>query len=177
MKKIYSPLLEKSIKFLKAGDEVLLEGVIYTARDLAHQELTRAIKKKRGLPVSLKNQIIYYCGPTPALKKRAIGSCGPTTSSRMDAWTLDLLKLGLKGMIGKGSRGPQVKAAIKKYKAVYFLAIGGAGALLSTKVKKAEVVAYKRFGPEAIYRLEVEDFPLIVGIDSQGRDIYKRRDP
>ena len=95
----------------------------------------------------------------------------------MDAWTLDLLKLGLKGMIGKGSRGPQVKAAIKKYKAVYFLAIGGAGALLSTKVKKAEVVAYKRFGPEAIYRLEVEDFPLIVGIDSQGRDIYKRRDP
>ena len=172
MRKIHTPLTEECIKSLKAGDEVLLEGVIYTARDLAHQELTWAIKQRRKLPVSLKNQVIYYCGPTLPLKKRPIGSCGPTTSSRMDAWTEDLLKVGLKGMIGKGSRSPGVRGAIKKYRAVYFLAIGGAGALLSTKVKKAKVIAYKKFGPEAIHRLEVKDFPLIVGIDYRGRDIY-----
>ncbi len=173
MKKIYTPLIERSIESLKAGDEVLLDGVIYTARDLAHQEMIRAIRQKKPLPVSLRNQVIYYCGPTAALAGRVIGSCGPTTSSRMDAFTLDLLKAGLKGMIGKGARSPEVKRAIKKYRAVYFLAIGGAGALLSTRVKKARVAAYKRFGPEAIYRLEVENFPLIVGIDCRGRDILK----
>lgn len=175
MKRIYSPLVKKSIKSLKVGDEVLLSGVIYTARDLAHQELSDAIRHNRELPICLRGQVIYYCGPTPRQKDRVIGSCGPTTSSRMDDFTLDLLKTGLKGMIGKGPRSPQVRAAIKKYKAVYFLAIGGCGALLSTKVKKARVVAYKKFGPEAIYRLEVEDFPLIVGIDSAGRDIYIRK--
>ena len=175
MKKIYTPLIERCIQSLKAGDEVLLDGVIYTARDLAHQELVCTIRKKKKLPLSLRNQVIYYCGPTPAQEGRVIGSCGPTTSSRMDAFTIDLLKAGLKGMIGKGIRSPEVRTAIKKYKAVYFLTIGGAGALLSTRVKKAKVFAYKRFGPEAIYRLEVENFPLIVGIDSRGRDIYKRR--
>ncbi|UCB57780.1 MAG: fumarate hydratase C-terminal domain-containing protein [Candidatus Omnitrophota bacterium] len=172
---MYSPLAEKSIKSLKVGDEVSLSGVIYTARDLAHQELSDAVRHNRKLPICLRDQVIYYCGPTPRQKDRVIGSCGPTTSSRMDDFTLDLLKVGLKGMIGKGPRSPQVRAAIKKYKAVYFLAIGGCGALLSTRVKKARVVAYKKFGPEAIYRLEVEDFPLIVGIDSAGRDIYKRK--
>ncbi len=175
VKKIYTPLIEENIKSLKAGDEVALDGVIYTARDLAHQELARAIRQKKRLPISLKNQVIYYCGPTPAQEQRAIGSCGPTTSSRMDSWTFELLKMGLKGMIGKGARSPEVRRAIKKYRAVYFLAFGGAGALLSTRVKRARIVAYKRFGPEAIYKLEVEDFPLIVGIDSRGRDIYRRR--
>jgi fumarate hydratase subunit beta len=171
MRKIYTPLLETTVKSLKAGEEVLLDGIIYTARDRAHQELAKAISRKKRLPFSLRNQIIYYCGPTPAKKPRVIGSCGPTTSARMDVFTLDLLKLGLKGMIGKGARSIQVKRAIKKYRAVYFLAIGGAGALLSTKVKKARVIAYKRFGPEAIYKLEVQDFPLIVGIDCRGRGI------
>ena len=175
MKKIYTPLIERNIRSLKAGDEVALDGVIYTARDLAHQEMAKAIRQNRKLPISLRNQIIYYCGPTPAQERRAIGSCGPTTASRMDAFTVDLLKVGLKGMIGKGGRSPEVRRAIKKYRAVYFLAIGGCGALLSTRVKKAGVVAYKRFGPEAIYKLQVEDFPLIVGIDSQGRDIFRGR--
>ena len=177
MRKIYTPLIKDCISSLKAGDEVFLSGVIYTARDLAHQELTKAIKQNKSLPLSLVNQIIYYCGPTPAPSNRVIGSCGPTTSSRMDDFTVDLLKRGLKGMIGKGRRALEVRQAIKKYGAVYFLAIGGAGALLATKVKKARIVAYKGFGPEAIYRLEVEDFPLIIGIDCRGRDIYRRRDP
>lgn len=177
MKKIYTPLIGKTIKTLKAGDEVLLDGIIYTARDMAHQELVRAISRKERLPVCLRDQIIYYCGPNPARKQTVIGSCGPTTSARMDDFTVDLLKIGLKGMIGKGSRSPEVRRAIKKYAAVYFLTIGGAGALLSTKVKRAKVVAYRRFGPEAIYKLEVEDFPLIVGIDSQGRDVFNMKEP
>jgi len=175
MKKIHTPLTEKCIRSLRAGDEVRLSGVIYTARDLAHQQLSLAISRKRKLPLCLKNQIIYYCGPNPPAKKMAIGSCGPTTSSRMDEFSEDLLKAGLKGMVGKGSRSEIVKLAIKKYKAVYFLTIAGAGALLATKIKKAKVVAYKKFGPEAIYRLEVEDFPLIVGIDCRGRDIFKKK--
>jgi fumarate hydratase subunit beta len=175
IKKIYTPLTKECITSLKAGDEVLLDGVIYTARDQVHQELVKAIKQKKRLPLSLRNQVIYYCGPNPPLEKRAIGSCGPTTSSRMDPFTVDLLKRGLKGMIGKGRRNPEVRRAIKKYKAVYFLTIAGAGALLSTRVRKASVFAYKGFGPEAIYKLEVEDFPLIVAIDSQGRDVFKKR--
>jgi fumarate hydratase subunit beta len=175
MRKIHTPLTKNCIQSLKVGDEVLLSGVIYTARDLAHQQLVKAIRQKKRLPVSLENQIIYYCGPTPAPKKRAIGSCGPTTSARMDIFTAALLEVGLKGMIGKGSRNTQVKDAIKKHRAVYFLAIGGAGALLATKVKRAKPLAYKKLGPEAIYRLEVEDFPLIVGIDSCGKDIFEKR--
>lgn len=173
MRKIYTPLIERDIKSLKVGDEILLDGIIYTARDIAHQKLAKAVREGKRLPVSLKGQLIYYCGPTPVLKGRAIGSCGPTTSSRMDNFTIDLLRAGLKGMIGKGSRSPEVREAIKRYRAVYFLTFAGCGALLSTKVIKADVVAFKRFGPEAIYRLEVENFPLIVGIDSQGRDIFQ----
>ncbi|NQT00174.1 MAG: fumarate hydratase C-terminal domain-containing protein [Candidatus Omnitrophica bacterium] len=171
MRKIHTPLTKDVIQSLTVGEELLLDGIIYTARDRAHQQLVRAIGQNKRLPLSLKEQIIYYCGPTAALKQRAIGSCGPTTSARMDEFTVDLLKQGLKGMIGKGSRSTQVREAIKKYGAVYFLTIGGAGALLSTKVKRAAVAAYKSFGPEAIYRLEVENFPLIVGIDCRGRDL------
>lgn len=174
MRKIHTPLIESELKSLKAGDELLLDGIIYTARDLAHQEMAGAIKHKRTLPFSLKNQIIYYCGPASTPRQMAIGSCGPTTSSRMDSFTPLLLKAGLKGMIGKGARSPQIKVAIKKYRAVYFLTIAGAGALLSTKVKRARVVAYRSLGPEAIHELEVKDFPLIVGIDSRGRDIFER---
>ncbi|MBN3038216.1 MAG: fumarate hydratase C-terminal domain-containing protein [Candidatus Omnitrophica bacterium] len=173
MKKIYTPLSQSSIKSLKAGDEVLLSGVIYTARDLAHQQMLNKIVKGKRPPIPLKGQVIYYCGPTTAPKKRVIGSCGPTTSSRMDAFTPALLRAGLLGMIGKGSRDSSVKEAIRRHRAVYFLAIGGAGALLASKVKECRVVAYKEFGPEAIYELKVDDFPLIVGIDSRGGDIFR----
>jgi fumarate hydratase subunit beta len=157
----------------KAGDAVLFSGVIYTARDQAHKRLAEAIRKGRKLPLSLSGQIIYYCGPTKTPPGRPIGSCGPTTSARMDEFTPDLLKIGLRGMIGKGSRSKEVAAAIKKYQAVYFLTYAGCGALLSRFVKSARPVAYKELGPEAIYRLEVQDFPLIVAIDSKGRSIYK----
>jgi fumarate hydratase subunit beta len=172
MKKIRAPFSKSSIKDLKAGDEVLLSGVIFTARDQAHKRLDELIKKGRRLPVDLKGACVYYAGPTPARRGMAIGSCGPTTSSRMDEFTPRLIECGLVGMIGKGERSPAVKKAIKKHGAIYFLATGGLGALLSTKVKRAKVVAYSDLGPEAIHRLEVEDFPLIVGIDPKGRDIY-----
>jgi fumarate hydratase subunit beta len=169
MKRIHTPLTKENIGNLRAGDEVLLTGIIYTARDQAHKRLVRAINQKKGLPVDLTGQIIYYCGPTPAPKGKVIGSCGPTTSSRMDEFTLALLKAGLKATIGKGRRSSEVATAIKKYCAVYFLTYAGCGALLSRFVKEAKVVAYRELGPEAIYRLRVEDFPLIVGIDSKGR--------
>jgi fumarate hydratase subunit beta len=173
MEKINVPFTENCVRRLKVGDEVLLDGVIYTARDQAHQQLVKTIRQKKKLPIPLMNQVIYYCGPNSGIKNRVIGSCGPTTSSRMDVFTEDLLKQGLKGMIGKGERTEEIRRAIKRYKAIYFLTIAGAGALLSTKVKKAAVVAYNKFGPEAIYRLEVENFPLIVGIDSQGNTIFR----
>jgi fumarate hydratase subunit beta len=162
----------KQIKFLKVGDEIKLSGVIYTARDGAHKRLVETIKKNRKLPFNLRGAIIYYCGPTEKPKGKIIGSCGPTTSARMDGFTPLLLKAGLKGMIGKGSRSKEVIAAIKKYKAVYFLAYAGCGALLSKYVKSAKPIAYHDLGPEAIYKLEVKDFPLIVGIDAKGRSIY-----
>lgn len=168
MKKINTPLDEKQIAGIVAGDEVTLTGIIYTARDQAHKRLAEANNRKERLPINLKGAIIYYCGPAGTPKGKIIGSCGPTTSRRMDEFTPLLLSLGLKGMIGKGNRSEEAAAAIKKYKAVYFLAYAGCGALLSKYVKKAEPVAYKDLGPEAIYRLEVEDFPLIVGIDSRG---------
>ncbi|MFH1199097.1 MAG: FumA C-terminus/TtdB family hydratase beta subunit [Candidatus Omnitrophota bacterium] len=163
------------IKNLKAGDKFLLSGVIYTARDQAHKRLVEAIKKGGRLPIDLKNQILYYCGPTKTPKGKIIGSCGPTTSSRMDKFTPALLKAGLKGMIGKGSRSEEVAKAIKKYRAVYFLTYAGCGALLSKYVKKVAPIAYKELGPEAIYKLEVKDFTLIVGIDSRGRSIYDKK--
>ncbi len=134
-----------------------------------------SIKKRKALPFDLKNQLIYYAGPTPAPKGMPIGSCGPTTSSRMDAYTLPLLEKGLKGMIGKGKRSEAVIKAIKKFKAVYFIAVGGAAALLATKVKKAKIIAYPELGTEAIYELEVKDFPVIVAIDCKGRNIFDRK--
>jgi fumarate hydratase subunit beta len=173
MKRIHTPLTKENIGSLKAGDEVLLTGVIYSARDQAHKRLVSAINQKKKLPIDLVGQVIYYCGPTPAPKGRVIGACGPTTSSRMDEFTPALLKAGLKAMIGKGRRSSEVVAAIKKYHAVYLLTYAGCGALLANFVKEASVLAYPELGSEAIYRLEVENFPLIVGIDTKGRDIYQ----
>lgn len=161
------------IKKLKVGDEVELWGTLYTARDRAHQRLCEAIRKRRKLPIPLKGQIIYYSGPTPAPPGRVIGSCGPTTSSRMDPFTPALLRAGIKGMVGKGTRSSEVVEAIKRYGAIYFVAIGGVAALLAQKVYKAEVFAYKELGPEAIYRLQVRGFPVIVGIDYKGSNIFK----
>jgi fumarate hydratase subunit beta len=169
---IRTPIPENIRKSLKAGDEVLLSGTLLTCRDEAHRRLSDMAKRGRHIPIALKDAVIYYCGPTPPPPRRVIGSCGPTTSSRMDAFTPQLLGLGVKGMIGKGRRGDEVRKAIKKHRAVYFLATGGIGALLATKVKKAKPVLFRELGPEAIYKLDVRDFPLIVGIDSKGRDIY-----
>jgi len=172
MKKINTPLEKEEIKRLKAGQQVLLSGIIYTARDQAHKRLAEAINKNKKTPVDLKGRIIYYCGPTPAQRGKIIGSSGPTTSSRMDEFTPALLKKGVLAMIGKGRRSKRVIQAIKKYKAVYFLTYAGCGALLSKYVKKNEPVAYQDLGPEAIYKLEVSDFPVIVGVDTKGRSIY-----
>lgn len=185
MKKLVTSLTEDSIQKLRAGQEILLDGTIYTARDQAHKRLVEAIKKGKKLPIDFpaiagsrqrreRGQIFYYCGPTNTPKRKVIGSCGPTTASRMDEFTPALLKVGLKGMIGKGSRSKEVVKAIKKYKAIYFLAPAGCGALLSKKVKSSKIIAYKDLGPEAIRKLEIKDFPLIVGIDSRGRNIYKK---
>lgn len=171
MRRISSPLMN-SFNKLKAGEYVLFSGVIYTARDQAHKRLLESIKKKK-LPLKLKDQVIYYCGPTATPKGKVIGSCGPTTSSRMDEFIEPLLKQGLRAMIGKGRRSKQAKDLIKKYKAVYFIAPAGCGALLATKVISKKVVCFRNLGTEAIYRLEVKDFPLIVGIDARGRSLYK----
>lgn len=171
-KKISTPLSKDVIRGLNAGDEVLLSGVIYTARDAAHKRLHELIVKGKRLPINLNEAVIYYCGPTPPAPRRVIGSCGPTTSSRMDPFTPELLKLGLSGMIGKGERSDEVKKSIRRYGTVYFLATGGIGALLSTKVKSAKPILFRDLGPEAVYKLEVRDFPLIVGIDSKGKDVY-----
>jgi len=172
MKKINASLIDRQIEGLRVGDTVLLSGTIYTARDQAHKRLTEAIKKNKKPPIDLKNAVIYYCGPTRTPKGKIIGSAGPTTSSRMDEFTPLLLRKGIKAMIGKGSRSKEATAAIKKYKAIYFLAFAGCGALLSKYIKKATPIAYKDLGPEAILKLEVKDFPLIVGIDAKGRNIY-----
>jgi len=171
IKRIQTPLNKKNISGLKAGDRVLLSGIIYTARDQAHLELSDMIKKKKKLPIDLRDQIIFYCGPTPS-GKRVIGACGPTTSSRMDSFTGKLLRAGLRGMIGKGRRSEEVLKEIKKRSAVYFLAPAGAGAFLSNCVESCKLVAFRELGPEAMYRLRVKEFPLIVGIDSKGRDVY-----
>jgi len=174
MRKIFLPLTKDIIKTLKQGEMVLLNGPVLTARDAAHKRLRDALKAGKIIPVLLKGETMYYAGPTPHRKGEVIGSCGPTTSSRMDPFTPLLLKHGLIGMIGKGERSEEVRQAIKKYKCVYFLATGGIGALLSTKVRKASTILYADLGPEAIFKLEVKDFPLIVGIDSKGRDIYDK---
>lgn len=168
-----TPLTRKAVKNLKAGDEVLLSGTIFTARDAAHRRLCDLIRSGRRVPLDLKDAVIYYAGPTPAASGKVIGSCGPTTSSRMDIFTPQFLRLGVIGMIGKGDRSRDIVRAIKRYGCVYFLATGGIGALLSTKVKSAKVILFKDLGPEAVYKLEVKDFPLMVGIDSKGRNIYE----
>ena len=167
-----NPKPQFKIQNLEVGERLKFTGLIYTARDQAHKRLVEAIKKHKKLPIGLRGAIIYYCGPTKTPKGKVIGACGPTTSSRMDEFTPALLKAGIKGMIGKGSRSQEVIAAIKKYKAAYFLTYAGCGALLSRYVKKCRFAAYRDLGPEAIYELEVKDLPIIVGIDSRGGNIY-----
>ena len=172
IKKISLPLTEKTITSLKAGDDLLLSGVLYVARDTAHKRMVEALDRGDPLPFDIKGQTIYYMGPSPAPPGKVIGSAGPTTSSRMDIYTPRLLAAGLKGMIGKGVRSPEVKEALKKYKAVYLAAVGGAGALISKTIIKSEVVAYPELGPEAILKIEVKDFPATVINDIYGGDLY-----
>ena len=167
-----APLNKEEVKALEAGDYVYITGTIYTARDAAHLRMSEALDRGEELPIDLNNNIIYYMGPTPAREGRAIGSAGPTTASRMDKYAPRLLDLGLTGMIGKGRRKPEVTEAIVRNGAVFFAAVGGAGALLSKCIKKAEVIAYDDLGTEAIRKLEVENFPVIVVIDSKGRNLY-----
>lgn len=172
-KKLRVPFSPEEARELRAGESVLLSGVIYTARDAAHKRLCELLAQGKPLPIDIKNATIYYVGPTPAKEGRAIGSAGPTTAYRMDAYSPMLIAAGETGMIGKGKRGAEVIEAMKKSGAVYFGAIGGAGALLSHCIKKAEIVAYEDLGAEALRRLEVEDFPVTVVIDSLGNNIYE----
>jgi fumarate hydratase subunit beta len=171
--KLETPLTVDTVRNLRIGGQVLLSGVVYTARDIAHKRLYNLCRKNLPLPVDLHDQIIYYTGPSPARPGYAVGSAGPTTSSRMDEYTPYLIeKCGLRAMIGKGNRSPNVVAAIQRFTCVYFAAPGGAGALLAKKVRKADIVCYEDLGPEAIYRLEVNDMPLIVAIDCSGSSLY-----
>ena len=167
------PLKEQDIVRLKAGDRVLLTGVLYTARDAAHKRLVEALERGEKLPIDLKGQVLYYVGPSPAPPGKVIGSAGPTSAYRMDRYTPRLLQAGLRGMIGKGPRSDKVKEALKQHKAVYLAATGGAGALLSQRILKAEVVAYADLGPEAIRKLEVKDLPALVINDTHGGDLYQ----
>lgn len=172
-KHLHTPLGDNDVLELGAGDNVLVSGVIYTARDAAHKKMVDLIEKGTPLPFDLKGQVIYYVGPTPAKPGRSIGSAGPTTSGRMDLYTTQILEQGIKACIGKGMRSAAVKEALKKYKAVYLAAVGGAGALLSKRVVASEIVAYPELGAEAIYRLKVKDFPAIVINDVYGNDLYE----
>lgn len=167
------PLSDEDAKSLKAGDYVYLSGTIYTARDAAHKRMYEALNQGQELPISMKDNVIYYMGPSPAREGRPIGSAGPTTASRMDKYAPSLLDLGLKGMIGKGKRSKEVKDAIVRNRAVYFAAVGGAGALLSKSITSSQVIAYDDLGTEAIRKLEVKDFPVIVVIDSEGNNLYE----
>ena len=168
-----APLDREEVKTLQAGDYVYITGTIYTARDAAHLRMDQTLDRGEKLPIEMEGNVIYYMGPTPAREGRTIGSAGPTTASRMDKYAPRLLDLGLTGMIGKGKRKKEVTDAIVRNGAVFFAAVGGAGALLSKCIKKAEVIAYDNLGTEAIRRLEVENFPVIVVIDSQGRNLYE----
>ena len=167
-----TPLDDKVTSELKSGDRVKITGKIYTARDAAHKKLIDLLSEGQALPIEIKDQVIYYAGPAPAKPGYVIGPAGPTTSGRMDNLTVPLLEVGLKGVIGKGVRSSTVKEGLMKYKAVYFAAVGGAAALLSQKIKKAKVVAFPELGPEAIFELEVEDFPVVVVNDIYGNDLY-----
>jgi len=173
VKKIVLPLTDKILKDLRAGDNLLLTGIIYVARDAAHKRIIEALDQGKALPLDIKGATIYYMGPSPARPGRPIGSAGPTTSGRMDAYAPRLMAEGLKGMIGKGLRSQAVKDAMVEHKAVYLGAIGGAGALISKSVKKSEVLAYEELGAEALRRLEVEDFPVTVVNDIYGGDLYE----
>ena len=168
-----APLSLKDVKRLHAGDSVLLSGVVYTARDAAHERMARAIEKGEPLPVSLEGQTLYYAGPTPTPPGKAVGAIGPTTSTRMDAYTPLLLSLGLRAMIGKGKRSPQVISAMGEHPAVYFAAVGGAAALMAQCVTSCEVVAYEDLGTESIKRLTLRELPLIVAVDCYGGDYYE----
>jgi fumarate hydratase subunit beta len=170
--KIKTPLTDEVVSKLKSGDSVLITGVMYTGRDAAHKRMIDALNKGEKLPFDIQGQIIYYVGPSPAKPGKPIGSAGPTTSYRMDAYAPTLIKLGLKGMIGKGWRAKEVIDACIKYKAIYFGATGGAGALIARAIKKADVIAYDDLGPEAVRRIEVVDFPAIVINDAFGNDLY-----
>ncbi len=174
IKRITTPLTDEVLEDLKAGDSVLISGVIYTGRDAAHKRMVEALKNGEDLPFDLKGQIIYYVGPTPPKPGKVIGACGPTTSYRMDPYAPLLIEKGLKGMIGKGSRSKEVIEAMKRFKAVYFASFGGAGALLSETVKEAEIIAYEDLGPEAVRRLVVENFPAVVVNDIYGNDLYEQ---
>jgi len=172
--KITSPVDSKTIEELTVGTRVLIDGVIYAARDAAHKRLLQALDAGARLPFDLKGQTLYYMGPSPARPGRVIGAAGPTTSGRMDGYTPRLIAAGLRAMIGKGNRSAAVKEAMKKHKAVYFVATGGAGALLSKSIKQAEVIAYEDLGAEAILRLNVENFPAIVANDIYGADLFQQ---
>ncbi len=167
------PLTNEALAELKAGDNVLLTGVMYVARDAAHKRMVEALAHGKPLPFNIKGQTIYFTGPSPARPGQPIGSAGPTTSGRMDSYSPRLIAEGLKGMIGKGMRSPEVKDAMKKHKAVYLATIGGAGALISKSIKKSEVIAYEELGAEAVRRLEVEDFPATVINDIYGGGLYE----
>ena len=173
-KKILMPLTEKNLINLNAGDEVEISGKIYVARDSAHKKFSEAIKKEEELPFDIKNSLIYYMGPTPTPPNKIIGSCGPTTSSRMDSFTIPLLKLGLKATMGKGNRSKEIIKACSEFKAIYLITYGGCGAYLSKFVKKVKLIAYPELEPEAVYELKVDKFPAIVGIDIYGNDFYKK---
>jgi fumarate hydratase subunit beta len=172
VKKISAPLTDSVVESLRAGDEVLITGIIYTGRDAAHKRMVELLSKGEQLPFDLKGQIIYYAGPTPTRPGEVVGSVGPTTSGRMDPYAPILIQHGLKGMIGKGQRTQPVVEAMKKFKAVYFAAVGGAGALIARAVKSNKTVAYEELGPEAVRVLEVVDFPVIVAQDCYGGDLY-----
>lgn len=172
-KKLQPPLTEENVRLLKAGDEVLISGVLYTARDMAHKRLCESIEAGRQLPFQIEGSIIYFVGPTPAPAGRVIGAAGPTTSSRMDAFSPKLLANGLKAMLGKGYRGRQVRDALKEYTAVHLSTTGGAGALLSKHIVAAEVIAYEDLGTEAVRKLQVVDFPAVVAYDCYGNSVYK----
>jgi len=169
------PIADKSVLSpLRAGDQIVLSGTVYTARDAAHKRFTKLMERGKPLPINLENQALYYCGPTPPTKTAPIGSAGPTTSSRMDGYTPAILrKTGLAAMIGKGARGAAVIEAIKECGAVYIAAIGGAGALISSRIKSSRIICYEELGPEAVYKFEIESLPLIVAIDSRGNDLYE----
>ena len=173
MKRIKTPLSDEVVRELRAGDQVLISGVLYVARDAAHKRMVEALERGESLPFDIRGQIIYYMGPSPAKPGQVIGAAGPTTSGRMDPYTPRLLEAGLKGMIGKGLRSEAVKEAIRKYGAVYFAALGGGGAIASKRIKRAEIVAYEDLGPEALRLIEVEDFPVTVINDMHGGDLYE----